>query len=114
MRELKVPLRVLGGVLAVTAAALLAAANGYDSLEAASAADQPKSTGKDPCLQAAVKPGAAVRIELDDSIVLGEAIYCRQERDGHLIGIELDQVLVGLTELGRRLAAYSTGVPIET
>ena len=43
--------------------------------------------------------GAPLRIEFDDSIVLGEAIYCRDDRDGHFIGVELDQVLVGLTEL---------------
>jgi hypothetical protein len=61
----------------------------------------------------AVDPGAAIRIEIDDSMVLGEAIYCRHERDGHFIGVELDQVLVGLTELGRNLAAFSSGVPVE-
>src|SRR5690348_4724171 len=61
----------------------------------------------------AVPPGAAIRIEIDDSIVLGEAIYCRRERDGHFIGIELDQVLVGLTELGRNLASFTTDVAME-
>jgi hypothetical protein len=54
---------------------------------------------------ARVEPGAALRIEIEDAVVLGEAIYCRPEREGHFIGIELDQVLVGLTELGRNLAA---------
>ncbi len=53
-----------------------------------------------------VEPGAAIRIEIDDSLVLGEAIYCRDEESGHFIGVELDQVLVGLTELGRRLSAF--------
>ena len=61
----------------------------------------------------AVRPGAAVRIEIDDSVVLGEAIYCRRECDGHFVGIELDQVLVGLTELGRNLAAFSSRMPVE-
>jgi hypothetical protein len=53
-----------------------------------------------------VDPGAAIRIEIDDSIVLGEAVYCRSEPDGYYIGVELDQVLVSLTELGRRLSAF--------
>src|SRR5438270_9906732 len=53
-----------------------------------------------------VSPGAAIRIDLDDSIVLGEAVYCRSELDGHFIGIELDQMLVGLTELGRKLSGF--------
>jgi hypothetical protein len=53
-----------------------------------------------------VDPGAAIRIEIDDAVVLGEAIYCRGEPDGFFIGVELDQVLVGLTELDRHLSAF--------
>lgn len=52
-----------------------------------------------------VPAGSAIRIEIEDAVVLGEAIYCRSEAGGHFIGVELDQVLVGLTELGRRLEA---------
>jgi hypothetical protein len=60
-----------------------------------------------------VPPGAAVRIEIDDAAVLGEAIYCRRDREGHFIGVELDQVLVGLTELGRNLAAFTSDLAVE-
>jgi len=60
-----------------------------------------------------VAPGAAIRIEMDDSMVLGEAIYCRSDRDGHFIGVELDQVLVGLTELSRNLTALSAEISVE-
>jgi hypothetical protein len=62
---------------------------------------------------ARVEPGAALQIEIDDARVLGEAIYCRTEHDGYFIGVELDQVLVGLTELGRNLAAFGQNVPVE-
>jgi hypothetical protein len=62
---------------------------------------------------ARVEPGAALRIEIDDSVVLGEAIYCRSEQDEYFIGVELDQVLVGLTELGKNLAAFTEHVAIE-
>jgi hypothetical protein len=61
-----------------------------------------------------VSPGAAIRIQLDDAIVLGEAIYCRSDVDGHFIGVELDQVLVGLTELGRNLAAFAPEFAVES
>jgi len=61
---------------------------------------------------ARVEPGAALKIEIDDSVVLGEAIYCRREHDEYFIGVELDQVLVGLTELGRRLAAFTGDVAV--
>jgi hypothetical protein len=62
---------------------------------------------------APVPPGAAIRIEFDDNLVLGEAIYCRAEQEGHFVGVELDQVLVGLTELGRNLAAFSPEMGVE-
>jgi hypothetical protein len=61
-----------------------------------------------------VEPGAAIRIEIDDSIVLGEAIYCRAESGSHFIGVELDQVLVGLTELGRILEGFSPEFAVDT
>jgi hypothetical protein len=57
--------------------------------------------------------GAPLRIEFEDSIVLGESIYCRADRDGYFIGVELDQVLVGLTELARNLAAYAPEFGLE-
>ena len=49
---------------------------------------------------------SALKIEIEDSILLGEAIYCRQEGDAYLIGVELDQVLHGLAELGRNLQEF--------
>jgi hypothetical protein len=52
-----------------------------------------------------IPSGAAIRIEIDDAVVLGESIYCRSQQGSHLVGVELDQVLVGLTELGRKLEA---------
>lgn len=55
---------------------------------------------------APIDPGAAIKIELEDALVLAESIYCRAEADAYFIGVELDQVLVGLTELGRRLSAF--------
>jgi hypothetical protein len=64
-------------------------------------------------MEARVEPGAALRIELEDAILLGEAIYCRSEGDTHFLGVELDQMLVGLTELGRHLAASTGEIPVE-
>jgi hypothetical protein len=55
----------------------------------------------------AVAPGTALRIDLDDAVVLGEAVYCRPGSGTHLIGVELDQVLCGLAELGRRLQEFA-------
>ena len=54
-----------------------------------------------------VAPGTALKIELDDSILLGEAVYCQSGPESHLIGVELDQVLCGLSELGKRLQEFA-------
>ena len=55
----------------------------------------------------AVPPGTPVKITVKDSMFLGEAAYCRQQADFWYIGVELNQVLAGLAELGRRLQEYS-------
>jgi PilZ domain len=58
-----------------------------------------------------VAPGTALKIEFDDAVVLGEAVYCRGAKGQHLVGVELDQMLCGLTELGRKLQEF-TGEPL--
>ncbi len=58
-------------------------------------------------MPAPVSPGTALKIELEDSVILGEAVYCRTDPDSHLVGVELDQVLCGLTELGRKLQEFA-------
>jgi hypothetical protein len=50
-----------------------------------------------------IPPGSALKIEIDDGIVLAEAVYCREEQGCCFIGVELNQVLAGLAELGRCL-----------
>lgn len=59
-------------------------------------------------IPSAVPPGTALKIELEDSIVLGEAVYCQGGHGPYLLGVELDQVLCGLTELGKRLQEFAT------
>lgn len=53
--------------------------------------------------------GAPLKIEVDDAILLGEVVYCRAEDGVYLIGVELDQVLCGLTALDQLLQAFATG-----
>ena len=56
-----------------------------------------------------VLPGTALKIEFKDSVVLGEAVYCRNGKSTYLVGVELDQVLCGLTELGKKLQEFAGG-----
>lgn len=50
-----------------------------------------------------VPVGSAVKIELEDSIVLGEICYSLPAESGAAfrLGVEIDQVLTGLRELSR-------------
>src|SRR5205085_727584 len=52
-------------------------------------------SGKGLCLLSsqAVAPGASLKIELADRMVLGEAMYCRQEGQAYHTGIGLEQAL---------------------
>jgi hypothetical protein len=51
---------------------------------------------------------AAVKIVCDDWLGLGEVSYCTEERGHYVVGLHLDQVLVGLGELTGRNRDLST------
>jgi PilZ domain len=50
-----------------------------------------------------IEPYTSLEVEFEDSFVMGEAVYCRQQPGSWLIGVELDQVLCSLSSLGRKL-----------
>ena len=54
--------------------------------------------------------GCALKIELNDAVLLGEAMFCRAENGAYYVGIELLQGLCGLSELYQALQAF-TGQP---
>ena len=58
-------------------------------------------------LQGPVAIGSPLKIEVEDSLFLGEVIYCRADAASFYVGVELEQALYGLTELARVLAAFS-------
>jgi len=58
-------------------------------------------------MSAPVSPGAALKIEMEDALLLGEAVYCRSEPGCYVVGLHLDQVLNGLAELSKRLREFS-------
>jgi PilZ domain len=58
-------------------------------------------------LPSPVKSGTALRVSLEDSILLGEAVHCRPEGEGYLVGVQLEQVLAGLAELAREVESYN-------
>jgi hypothetical protein len=58
-------------------------------------------------LQGPVAIGTALKLELDDSLLLGEVIYCRQDEASFYVGVELEQALCGLADLALALRAFS-------
>jgi hypothetical protein len=54
-----------------------------------------------------VPSGAAVKIEIGDSIFLGEVMYCETLDDGNFIGVELTEVLSGLAALSRMAQQFT-------
>jgi hypothetical protein len=48
-----------------------------------------------------VTPGAALKIELADAILLAEVTSCRKDGDGYVAGVVVQEVLSGLAELAR-------------
>jgi hypothetical protein len=60
----------------------------------------------------AIQLGTAVRIDINDSVLLGEVCYCSSTPDGLVCGVQLEQALnsVGdLTRLVSRLMMEDTG-----
>lgn len=50
-----------------------------------------------------IPAGSAIKIELDNSMALGEVVYCVAEGDHSIMGVKLEHVLNGLAELQRKL-----------
>jgi len=62
-------------------------------------------------LPAAVDAGDAVKIDLEDTLLLGEVCYCTPQDYGYMVGIEVDQVLSGLADLARLNRALFEDAP---
>ena len=63
-------------------------------------------------LDAAIPVGAPIRVDLDGTLLLGEACYCRQEGDRCAAGVQLEHTLTlseDLARLMRQLLAESSG-----
>jgi hypothetical protein len=58
-------------------------------------------------LQGPVAIGTALKFEVDDSLILGEVIYCRQDEASYYVGVELEQALCGLRDLAEAVRAFS-------
>lgn len=58
-------------------------------------------------VETAIPTGTALRIEWEDAILLGEAMYTRPMDSGHFIGVQLEHVLRGLGELRDSLRRFS-------
>jgi hypothetical protein len=58
-------------------------------------------------LPVCVPPGTALKIELDNSMILGEAVFCRPQNGAYFVGVELREALRGLSELAEIVKGFS-------
>jgi hypothetical protein len=61
-------------------------------------------------LEGPVATGAALKLELDDTLLLGEVIYCRKDASCYYIGVEIEQSLQGLADLGIAVSSFNAEV----
>ena len=58
-----------------------------------------------------IAPGKALKIQLGTAMFLAESVYCQAAGSGFYVGVELDQILDGLTSLARSLEEFSAETP---
>jgi len=58
-------------------------------------------------MQVPVAAGSALKLEFNDTLLLGEVIYCRDDGDSFYVGVELEHALYGLGELASALGSYT-------
>lgn len=58
-------------------------------------------------LEGPVAVGCALKVELDDAMLLGEVIYCHAAGTAFYVGVELEQALCGLSDLANSVRAFS-------
>ena len=58
-------------------------------------------------LDGPVAAGAALKLELDDTLILGEVIYCRQQGETYYIGVEIEQTLANLADLSAAVRSFN-------
>ena len=61
-------------------------------------------------LDVPVAPGTALRVELEDALLLGEVIYCRKDESSYYAGIELEHSVCGLGELSRMIESFNNAM----
>ena len=57
--------------------------------------------------------GSALKIQIADSMLLGEVIYCRPEGPRFYVGVELDQAVNGLIALSRSVGDFTEALSLE-
>lgn len=48
--------------------------------------------------------GSFLRLEFEGSVILGEVRYCEQQNSWHSIGLFVEEILIGESDLGRLIA----------
>jgi hypothetical protein len=57
-------------------------------------------------LEQPMPPSTLVKIEYNDSLLLGEVVYCQQEQSGWLVGVQIEHGLFELTALATAMQGF--------
>jgi hypothetical protein len=49
--------------------------------------------------------GSFLRILFDDAAILSEVRYCQKQKDGYAIGVYVEEILIGTSELARLVSS---------
>lgn len=58
-----------------------------------------------------IRTGTPVRLDVDDSILLGEAVYCARDGSGCSVGLQFEQCLGRVSDLQRLVDALLGSQP---
>jgi len=62
----------------------------------------------------AIRVGSFLRLEFDDATIFGEVRYCERERHAYGVGVFVEEILVGTSELARLVASLIGDNPEQT
>jgi hypothetical protein len=70
--------------------------------------EQLSGTGARISSPVALAPGTPLRLDLPDTILLGESVHCQASEKGFVVGIHLEHSLNTVSELRRLMSALMT------
>jgi hypothetical protein len=63
---------------------------------------------------ASIPKGSFLKIQFDDATILSEVRYCQKQKSGYAIGVFVEEILIGTSELARLVSSLLGHEPGQT